>query len=603
MESPPRARGLAAALVAALAASALAFPPAAHAVASDVVYEVRYVPTVGGAEIRVEIQRDRRFDAAGQPVILTYSPYNSINGAKPAADSIADRYVPQGYARAVADVLGTRGSTGCWDYGGAAEQQSGVDVVKYLARQPWSNGNVGMTGVSYEGTTANMVAATGIPELKGIVPVASISRWYGYAYYHGVRYALNSRKATDEGLDTPLTFDFGFGDTVPTDPTDPRFASVAEARAAECGAVEHTMQGYSTQPDYGPFWKERDYLAPARAGKYRAAALIVHGWQDYNVKQAEGVDLYRALKVDDPRTPRVEGAPFKMLWMTQSSHADGGGPGYLELLDDFWAQTLKGEDRGLPGAAPVTTLGSTAKGPDTRARHEASWPPARTRSLTLNLGRTFDPIAGAPQVGPVGSNGEIGTLELAPQNDGGGWTYFDDGTITEEVTLRDPLNRKTDVSGDTGVRGHGYYSLFHESEPLKRPVRLAGSAQLDAWVDASTPGQQLDPLLVEVLPDGTLNLVERGFLNLSYRNGLAHADPATGWLHAVVTFLPQDYTFAKGDRIGLILQGSNTVWALPGAVGEMSFADGPVSGVTSTGTRLTLPIVGLPRDEKSVLPR
>lgn len=593
--------GAAVAVVVAAATLGALLPAAPASAASEIVYEVHYVKSVDGAMIRVEIQRDKQFDAAKQPVILTYSPYNSINGSQPAADSVAARYVPQGYARASADVIGTRGSTGCWDYGGAKEQQSGVDVVKYLARLPWSNGKVGMTGVSYEGTTANMVAATGIPELKGIVPVASISRWYGYAYNSGVRYLGNSRSASDEGFDTPLLFDFGFGKTVPAAPTDPRFAEVAQARAAECGTAEHTMQGYNPTPDYGPFWKERDYLAPARAGKYRAAALVVHGWQDYNVKQQEGVDLYRALKVDDPKTKRVDGVPFKMLWMTQSNHADGSGDGYQELVDDFWAQTLKGEDRGLPTSRPVTTLGRSAAGADQKARHETSWPPAKTRTLTLHLGRSFDPIEGAPQVGPVGSNGEIGTLELAPQDDGGGWTHADDGTTSEEITLRDPLNR-TFETGAAGVRGHGYYSLYHESEPLKQDVRIAGSAQLDAWVNASTPGQQLDPLLVEVLPDGSLNLVERGFLNLSYRNGLAQADPAMGWMHATVTFLPQDYTFKKGNRIGLILEGSNTVWAVPGAAGEISYANGPVDNVTTEGTKLLLPVAGLP-SPKSLLAR
>lgn len=577
--------------------------PAAAAAASHIVYEIRYVKTVGGAEIRVEIERDTRFDAAKQPIILTYSPYNSLNGAQPANDSIAARYVPQGYARAVADVLGTRGSTGCWDYGGRKEQQSGVDVVKYLAHLPWSNGRVGMTGVSYEGTTANMVAATGIPELKAIVPVASISRWYGYAYNSGVRYFGNSKVPTDEGIDTPLDFDFGFGDTVPTDPTDPHFTEVAASRAAVCDEVEHEMQGYSRTPYYGTFWKQRDYLAPARAGKYRAATLIVHGWQDYNVKQQEGVDLYRAITVDNPKTKKVEGVPFKMLWMTQSSHADGSGPGYVELLDDFWAQTLKGEDRGLPTRTPVTTLGRSSSGPDAAPRKERSWPPPHTGTLTLNLGRRFDPIGGAPQVGPVGSNGEIGTLRLAPQNDGGGWAYFDTGTETEEVTLRDPLNRCAEVVSGQCVRGHGYYSLYHESEPLKRDVRIAGSAKLDAWVDALADGQQLDPLLVDVQPDGTLQLVERGFLNLSYRNGLAHAEPATGWVHGVVTMLPQDYTFKKGHRIGLILQGSNTVWAVPGTPGEMVYADGPVDGVTATGTRLELPVVDIPANRTSLLAR
>jgi X-Pro dipeptidyl-peptidase len=165
------------------------------------------------------------------------------------------------------------------------------------------------------------------------------------------------------------------------------------------------------------------------------------------------------------------------------------------------------------------------------------------------------------------------------------------------------LNRRAEVAPGTGVRGHGYYSLYHESEPLTRDVRIAGSARLDAWVNASTPGQQLDPLLVEVLPDGSLNLVERGFLNLSYRDGLAHADPATGWLHAVVTFLPQDYTFQKGDRIGLILEGSNTVWAVPGAAGALSYANGPIADVTKVGTRLTLPVAGMPRSATELLPR
>jgi X-Pro dipeptidyl-peptidase len=572
--------------------------PAATATAAGVVYEIHYVKSVGGAMIRVEIQRDTRFDAAKQPVILTYSPYNTINGSRPAADGIAQRYNPEGYARAVADVLGTRGSTGCWDYGGRKEQQSGVDVVKYLAKLPWSSGSIGMTGVSYEGTTANMVAATGIPELKGIVPVASISRWYGYAYNSGVRYFGNTRQPTDEGIDTPLTFDVGFGDTVPAEPTDPRFAETAQARAAECGAVEHTMQGYSRTPDYGSFWKQRDYLEPARDGKYRAAALIVHGWQDYNVKQQEGTDLYRELKVDNPKTKKVEGAPFKMLWMTQSSHADGSGVGYQELVDAFWAQTLKGENRGLPTRSPITTLGRSASGVDSAPRTESSWPPPGSGMLTLHLGRSFDPIEGVPQVGPVGSNGEIGTLELAPQDDGSGWTHVDDGTTTEEVTLRDPLNRTVEVSGGTGIRGHGYYSLFHESAPLKDNVRILGSARLDAWVNASSPDQQLDPLLVEVLPNGTLNLVERGFLNLSYRNGLATAEPATGWMHAVVTFLPQDYTFTKGSRIGLILEGSNTAWAVPGSAGLLSYADGPVPDVTKEGTKLVLPVVDSPKGSR-----
>ena len=64
-------RSLRSILPLALLACGLAVPAAGSAAATDVVYEVVQVPTVGGATIRVEIQRDKRFDARKQPVILT----------------------------------------------------------------------------------------------------------------------------------------------------------------------------------------------------------------------------------------------------------------------------------------------------------------------------------------------------------------------------------------------------------------------------------------------------------------------------------------------------------------------------------------------------
>jgi X-Pro dipeptidyl-peptidase len=560
------------------------------AAAADVVYTVSYVTGKDGDLLRVETMRDPS-QGKHQPVILTLSPYNDTTaGSRSADDSLAARYVKQGYVRAVADVLGTRASSGCWDYGGAKEQQAGVDVVKWLAHQPWSNGRVGMTGVSYDGTTANMVAATGIPELKAIAPVAAISRWYGYAYDHGVRFFGNSKVLTDEGIDTPIAFDIQEDHVPLLDPTDPHFVDYSKGSAEECGAVEHTMQGYSRTPDYGPFWLQRDYLKDAK--KFRAAVFFTHGWQDYNVKQIETLQLWDALPVDNPRTKAVEGVPFKRLWLTQNSHGSGSGDGYQDAMDSFWDATLKHSTYRDPHIPMVTTLGRSTSGADKAAREYAAWPPPGTTTLPLHLGRSFIHRAGVPAAvpDPVGAEKEDGTLELAPQNDGDGWTWFDSGAVTEEMSLRDPLNDKS----------LGYYSLYQRSAPLKKAVRIAGSAVLDAWVNASTPGQHLTPLLVDAAPDGTLGLIERGFLNLSYRNGLAKADPKTGWLHARVRFLPQDYLIPAGHRIGLLIQSSNTVWAVPGAAGPMSIAMGPVSGVTKVGATLLLPLVA-PGPARSVL--
>jgi predicted acyl esterase len=251
--------------------------------------------------------------------------------------------------------------------------------------------------------------------------------------------------------------------------------------------------------------------------------------------------------------------PFKKIWLTQSSHADGSGAGYQELVDKFWARTLKGVRNGVESLPVATSLGRTSAGAAKAFTTSSSWPPAVTAPLTLNL-----------------DNGTLIRGRATPETTE---SYVDTGAVTEEMTLR-----------SKGQSGGAW--LFHKSDVLKADVRIAGSAVLDAVVNASTQSQQLDPLLVEVAADGTTTLVERGFLNLDYRNGLAKADPKTGWLKAKVTFLPQDYSFQKGSRIGLYLQSSNTVWALPGSAGQMTYATGR-SGASAVGTRLVLPIVGL----------
>src|SRR3954453_22836620 len=331
---------------------ALLFPPSA--LAADPTYETLTVPTVGGAQVHVEIARPA--GGAKVPVILTYSPYNTLSESTTpnlANDGLGEEYVPKGYARAVADGLGTRNSTGCWDYGGPKEQQSGVDVVNFLARQSWSNGKVAMIGGSYDGTTANMVAARGsdVPGLASIVPQSAINHWYGYAYQDGVRYSGNTENPSDEGIDTPLGFDFGIARTPPTHPTDPaQIADLLAGRYNPCDSADHTAHGYDTTPDYDAFWLSRDYLKDA--AKVRVPVLVTHGWQDYNVKMSEGTDFYAALGA---RTP------FKKLFMFQGQHEGAPSVPYDKLLERFFDHTLKGVENGIENEAPVMSQGRSGR--------------------------------------------------------------------------------------------------------------------------------------------------------------------------------------------------------------------------------------------------
>ena len=569
---------------------------------------VHYVPTVGDAVIRVEVTRHADLDSAGQGVLLTYSPYNTL-GDPTSSGTVSgnSEFLSMGIARAHADVLGTRGSTGCWDYGGAAEQQSGVDVVRFLAGEipdtdgttlEWSNGNVGMTGGSYNGTTATMVAATGLPALKAIEPVAAISHWYGYAFYDGVRYFLNSEVPTDEGFDTPLAFDHGIGDTFHTDNPD----SIT-ARVGECGAIEHERQAYSRNPDYTEFWEERDYTLQPE--KWRAATLIRHGWNDYNVKQDEAIRLFEALRphADDPSTGVSEG-PQVFLRMTQGTHSTGTTPDHKALIAAFWRAHLldDAEAQSFLDAQPrVLSMGTNPDG-GMKVTTADKWPLPGTKTHSFFLNRTYE--QDVPDVTVPGpGTGEVGELSYDNRWDGplpggrGGFYgatsgWMDTGTSTEEISRNDPWSN--DGNPGTGPGGQGYYSLAFQTPPLTEAAHIAGSAVLEGQFDyLPVAGATLTPILVDIDEDGNYSTIQRGFLNIDYRNGRDKQAPAPtledSRINATVKFLPEDYTVPEGHRIGLILQSSNTVWALPG--NPAGFVQVFLGGEDEPGTQLHLPLV------------
>ena len=519
--------------------------PAGTAHAADV-FETYTVPTVDGGKISVEVARPE--GATNVPIILTYSPYNTLNdpalpGSNIADDRLYGEFGPKGYARAYADVLGTRNSTGCWDYGGPKEQQSGVDVVNFLAKQPWSNGRVGMIGGSYDGTTANMVAVRGedAPGLAAIVPQVAIGRWYGYAYQDGVRYFLNSQVPTDEGFDTPLLFDFGFGRT-PPNRLDPQSLEALQARLNPCDADVHTAKAYDRTPDYDDFWLQRDYTKDG--ARVRVPALVTHGWQDYNVKQSEGIDFFASLT----------NAPWKKLFVYQGSHGTPDHEEYATLLQRFFARTLKGEENGIEREPSVWTEGRTASDV-VKLRTEEAWPPPGTRALALPLTRSGD-------AGVLGDGAEASGED----------EWSDAATTSEELALQDP-------SAEQSWR-------WYVTEPLKEDARIAGSAVLDALVKTSEPQGQLSPTLVDVAPDGSTTVIARGHLNTLYRDGLAKAvaTPVGEAYRARVRLAPQDHTVLKGHRIGLLAAASNVVWALPSDPADYALVRGQ--------SRLLLPLVG-----------
>ena len=166
---------------------------------AEVEHEVFDVPMRDGVKIHIEVYRPA---AAGRfGTILRMSPYHDSppfpedrDGAGLVPEkhgSMVDYFVPRGYTFVTADLRGSGLSQGCFDYLGQTDRKDVYEVVEWLARQPWSNGRVGMIGVSYPGSTPILAAAARPPHLRTIVPIAGISQMYEHQFQNGVPYFLH----------------------------------------------------------------------------------------------------------------------------------------------------------------------------------------------------------------------------------------------------------------------------------------------------------------------------------------------------------------------------------------------------------------------------
>jgi X-Pro dipeptidyl-peptidase len=547
--------------VAHVPASATPIPPLSPATTDQyqaLPLETFMVPTRGG-DVYLEMVRPDGPAGITVPVILTYTPYALF--LESAEDGLAEYFVPKGYARALAHVVGTGNSGGCWDYGGARERASAYDLVEWLGARPWSNGRVGMVGGSYDGTTANMAAVEDPPHLATIVPEVSISEWYGYAYHDGVRYWLldpgqhQGVVIDEEGFDTPIAFDLGLALAPPLNPIDPAYADrLVERLCPEGDKIVHTLQGYDTEPDFDAFWRERSYLADA--ARVDVPVLVQSGWRDYNVKFSESTRWFEALPDDVP----------KMLLMDQVDHGTPSDPAFQwqTVLHAWFDRYLYGFDTKIQQQPQVRS-----KGNDGVIRDAATWPPPSVRSVSLYL-RSGGTLSSAP-----GLPGSIGT-------------YLDTGRMTESDALT--------TKGSTGEL------LWFESAPLQRDLRIAGEPRLQLLATSSATSTHFTPTLFDLGPPTTqapqcefASPVEactmgRGFLNARYRDGREQGrDLVPGQQYrATVRFLGNDWVVKAGHRIGLAVMGSNLWWAVP----DEQRAATTILSTSDVPSALVLPVDG-----------
>lgn len=258
------------------------------------------------------------------------------------------------YAHVEAHSLGTGLSTGCPTVGDISEALAAKSVIDWLngrarafysdgreAKADWSNGKVGMTGVSYDGTLPIMVAATGVEGLKAIVPIAAISNWYNYYRANGL--VVNPGGYIGEDADVLGYF-------------------IARQGTCKSNLEQITKLMARENGDFTPFWQDRDYLTLAK--NIKAATFIIHGQSDWNVKQANSIQLWEAL----------EGGAPRRMFLHRGGHGSTSSHGVPAKIQAWFDHFLEGDENGITGGPQVQV-----ELLDASLMNQQSWPNENTK--------------------------------------------------------------------------------------------------------------------------------------------------------------------------------------------------------------------------------
>jgi X-Pro dipeptidyl-peptidase len=458
--------------------------------------------------------------------------------------SLVQTWVPRGFAVVHSESPGTGLSQGCPTIGGDNESLAPKAVIDWLNGRArafttidgneqivasWSTGNVGMIGTSYDGTLALAAATTGVEGLKAIIPVAPVSSFYEYYRSNG----LVRHPAGYLGEDIDVLFD-----AINTGRRSGYCA--ANVRDREIASGQDRLHG-----DYNAFWATHDYLA--KVNKIKAAVLMAHGFNDWNVMPEQSVRIYEALK--------KQHVPIQAFY-----HQDGhGGDPPLEQMNRWFTRYLYDIKNGVEKDPRAWIVREGAE--ETNPTPYADYPNPAATAVTLHLQR--------------GGNG-TGGLGIVNHSGQGKETLTDDVTFSPGALVR---------------AEHSNDRLLYATPVLTEAVHLSGWSTITIRLASSKPAANLSVYIV-ALPstrdsNSTVKSITRGWADPQNYKSLAHGEPMVPGRFYTMNFnlQPEDRVIPAGTRIGLMIFSSDrdfTLWPSPGT--ELT--------IDVDATSVVLPIVG-----------
>jgi len=335
-----------------------------------------------------------------------------------------EMWAPEGYVVVKVDSRGAGKSAGRLDVNSPAEFRDFHDAIEWAAAQPWSNGKVGLLGISYYAAGQWMIAAQRPPHLAAILP------WQGtYDFYRdrtrqgGIlgsgflrRWWNRSVLRNQHGNpDTPLT-DLSTGERN----TGPASLAPEELAANRVEYIENLL----ARPLNGPWYEERS----ARLDRIEIPALVVANWGGLGLHLRGTILGYLGIASREKWLKIQSGSYFLTFLLPES----------VALQRKFFGRYLKGAHNGWEREPKVEVAVRAADDTVKRVAHDTQWPLTGTKWTRFYLDASGKALVAAPGKAASASYRAIGeglTFKTAP--------------LARELEFAGPIKAKLFVASST----------------------------------------------------------------------------------------------------------------------------------------------------------
>jgi putative CocE/NonD family hydrolase len=523
-----------------------------------------WIPMPDGKRLSARIWMPENSVNRPVPGILEYIPYRKGDFTAVRDSGLHPWFAARGYACVRVDLRGSGDSDGVLkDEYLEQELEDGENVIRWIADQPWCDGNVGMIGISWGGFNGLQIAARDVPQLKALITVSSTDDRYADDVHYMGGCLLS------DNLSWASTM-FAYN-SCPPDPmiVGDRWKKMWIDRLEHSGLWLHTWLSHQTRDDY---WKHgsvcEDFFA------IRCPVYTVSGWAD-----GYSNAVFRILEgLDSPRKGLIGS------WGHRYPHIGEPGPaiGFLQEALLWWDRWLKGKRNKIMKEPMLRVWMQDGVDPeyDDEGRPgrwvaESPWPSLgiRDKVMVLNPGRLDPSDVISPEEGlPIQSPLSVGLFA-------GKWCSY---------------SASTDLPTDQREEDGG--ALIFDSQPLDTPIEILGSPIVEIQLSSNRPDAMIAVRLSDIALNGKVTRVTYGLLNLAHRESHEHPKALKpGHRYCIRVKLNEiGQIFRKGHRMRVAV--STSYWPLAWPSPE------PVKLTIFSGkSRIILP-VRKPRPEDSNLP-